>query len=104
MSLPSPAARHEGRTPVTHRRMPQWKEHNMATLTSGNSHNWDKNLYSKLEFDWADSKNPGEGTVSVIVGDAAANSYSVPQANIAVDRKSGKLTNNTSKTINYTLS
>lgn len=49
-------------------------------------------------------EEPREKTVSVIVGDDDAHSYDVPQANIAVDRKSGKLTNNTTKTINYTLS
>lgn len=75
-----------------------------GSLKSGYSHKWDKNLYTKLGFGWADSKNPGEGKVSVIVGDDAANSYPVPQANIAVDKMYGKLTNNTSKTINYTLS
>lgn len=76
----------------------------MATLKSGDSHKWEENLYTKLEFNWADPKNPGEKTVSVIIGDGIAHSYSVPQANIAVGKKSGKLTNNTTKTINYTLS
>jgi hypothetical protein len=77
-----------------------------ASLKSGDRHTWKKGLYTKLAFDWADSTNPGgkDDKVSVIIDDAAADPYSVPQANIAVDKKDGKLTNNTSKTINYTLS
>lgn len=78
----------------------------MATLKSGDSHKWEKSLYTKLAFDWADPNHPGgrDEKVSVIVGDAAAHSYTVPQNDIAVHEKSGKLTNNTKKTINYTLS
>ena len=75
----------------------------MATLSAGSSHTWDKNQYSSLSFDWADPRNPGTGKVSVKVGDSIT-PYSVPRAGIAVDRKAGKLTNNTDKTINYTLS
>lgn len=75
-------------------------------LKSGDSHKWEKNSYNKLALSWADPKNPEkDSTVSVIIGDAAAKPYPVPQAGIAVDKKkSGKLTNNTGKTINYTLS
>lgn len=77
----------------------------MADLKEGKSHKWEKNLYTTLAFDWADRKNPGgkDDKVNVSIG-KDANEYPVPQANIAVDKKDGKLTNNTSKTINYTLS
>ena len=76
----------------------------MATLASNKSHSWEKNSHTKLEFSWPDPNKPGDGKVSVKLGDAPAHSYSVPQADIAVDNKAGKLTNNTTKTINYTLS
>ena len=75
----------------------------MATLAQGSSHPWDKNKYSTLAVDWVDPVNPGTGSVSVKLGDDAAKSYSVPRAGIAVQNKAGKLTNNTDKTINYTL-
>jgi hypothetical protein len=93
--------------------MPEWKEHDMATLKSGvfhgtlksgDSHPWKKNLYTTLAFSWADATNPGDKKVTVTVGDVVAPPYTVPQSSIAVDKKSGKLTNNTGKTINYTLS
>lgn len=76
----------------------------MATLASGKEHKWKKNNYSSLSFDWADRRNPGTGKCSVKIGDAAT-SYSVPQENLGIDKKKdGKLTNNTDKTITYTLS
>ncbi len=75
----------------------------MPSLAAGKTTTWDKNQYSRLSFDWAGPA--GSGTVSVKIGEGAATSYSVPQANLAIDRtQKGKLTNNTDKTINYTLS
>lgn len=76
----------------------------MSTLKSGDSSSWDKGQFTKLELAWADQTNPGTGKVSVKLGDGAATSYSVPQADIAIDKQAGKLTNNTDKTIQYTLS
>lgn len=73
-----------------------------GTLKPNDSTSWDKNKYASLEVDWADSHNPGTGKVSVRLGDSAM-SYAVPN-NVDVDNKSGKLTNNTTKTISYTLS
>lgn len=77
----------------------------MGTLKSGTSHSWEANDgYSKLSLDWAGG-TAGTGTVSVkIPASGGATSYNVPQTNIAVNQQSGKLTNNTSKTIEYTLS
>ena len=74
-----------------------------GTLKVGASHPWKKNEYTKLSFDWADRKAPGTGTCSVKIGDAAQ-SYTVPQANLEIDNREGKLTNNTTATISYTLS
>jgi hypothetical protein len=78
----------------------------MATLNPNDPHPWmASDQFTKLSFKWADTNNPGTGTVSVIIGDAAATSYDVPQVNIQLDaKKKGKLTNNTTKTIDYTLS
>lgn len=42
--------------------------------------------------------------MSVKVGNAAATSYAPPKADINVNQQAGKLTNNTDKTITYTLS
>lgn len=78
---------------------------NQASLPINASHKWEKkDKYTKLSFDWADPKNRGDGTVSVTIGDEPSCSKSVPQANIDISNKSGKITNNTDKTINYTLS
>ena len=75
----------------------------MATLKAGASHPWKAaDKYTKLAFDWVSTA--GTGTVSVKIGDGAATSYPVPQANIAFNQEAGKLTNNTDKTIEYTLS
>jgi hypothetical protein len=73
-----------------------------GTLKSNDSTSWDKNKYSTLEVEWADAHNPGTGKVSVKLGESAM-SYAVPN-NVDVENKSGKLTNNTTKTISYTLS
>jgi hypothetical protein len=75
----------------------------MPTLAQGKSHSWDRNNYSTLAVSWPDPTNPGTGKVSVRLGDDAATSYSVPRAGIAIQQKAGKLTNNTDKTISYTL-
>lgn len=74
----------------------------MPVLKPNKTHKWDKNKVNKLSFDWSGTE--GEGTVSVLIGDGAATSYTVPQTDIAVDRKKGKLTNNTGGNIEYTLS
>jgi hypothetical protein len=74
----------------------------VGTLASGKSHLWDKNSFAKLEVSWAGPA--GTGSVSV-KQDGAATSYNVPNNNIAlVKAQAGKITNNTDKTISYTLS
>ncbi|HEV2913164.1 MAG TPA: hypothetical protein VGX92_07600 [Pyrinomonadaceae bacterium] len=75
----------------------------MPTLSSNSNTTWDKNKVKSVSFDWADKRNPGTGKVSVKLGDAAR-SYDVPQTSVAVDNQAGSLTNNTTKTISYTLS
>jgi hypothetical protein len=74
----------------------------VATLASNASHSWAARSYSTLSFDWAGTA--GSGKVSVKLGDAAATSYAPPKAGINVNQQAGKLTNNTDKTITYTLS
>jgi hypothetical protein len=76
----------------------------MKSLKVGESHSWDKGKFANLELQWADSTNPGMGTVSVKLGNGAATSFTVPQAAIDVNQQAGKLTNNTTKTIQYELS
>lgn len=71
-----------------------------GTLTAGNSHPWSARTFDHLSFDWVGTV--GSGTCSVKIGDVAT-SYSVPQADIPLDKKEGKLTNNTDKTIKYKL-
>jgi len=72
-----------------------------GTLRDGDSHPWAARTYDHLSFDWVSTV--GTGKCSVKLGDDAATSYSVPQADIAVNQKSGKLTNNSGKTIKYKL-
>jgi hypothetical protein len=72
-----------------------------GTLRAGTGHPWEaSDQYEHLSFDWAGAE--GKGTCSVKIGDQAT-SYPVPQADIGVDKKAGKLTNNTDKTISYKL-
>jgi rhizosphere induced protein len=72
-----------------------------GTLQAGKSHPWEaSDRYDHLSFDWAGGA--GNGKVSVKIDDAAT-SYTVPQADIAVNKQAGKLTNNTDKTISYKL-
>lgn len=81
-------------------------EKNMATLEKNESHPWkSKDKFTKLSFSFADSKyQPGEKEkVSVKLGDRAT-SYTVPQTALDISGQDGKITNNTEKTINYTLS
>jgi hypothetical protein len=82
----------------------QWVQTRKGTVAANQFTNWtDKDNFTKLSFDWVTPKNPGTGTVSVKIGDGVASSKSVPTANIAVNKSGGKITNNTDKTISYTL-
>jgi hypothetical protein len=74
-----------------------------GTLKPGAKHPWEKNDYSLLSFDWADPKHPGEGTCSVKIGEEPARSLTPPQHDLQVNKRAGSLTNNTTKTITYTL-
>lgn len=74
----------------------------MATLPKNASHSWaTKDNFTKLSFDWTGPA--GTGSVSVKLGDKAK-SYTPPKADIDISKQSGSLTNNTDKTITYTLS
>jgi hypothetical protein len=73
----------------------------MPTLANNGRTTWDKNQYDKVAFEY--SGVAGTGKVSVKQGDAAE-SKDVP-GSVDLDRKkAGSLTNNTGKTIEYTLS
>jgi hypothetical protein len=74
-----------------------------GTLKPNEAHSWAKGTYGSLSFNWAGVPGDINDQVSVKQGDAAV-SYTVPRQNIALDKsKDGKLTNNTIKTIAYTL-
>lgn len=75
----------------------------LGTLRPGESHPWTSSKFTRLSLRWATGVNGGDGTVGVQIGDAAETWYIVPQDNIAVNGEAGRLTNNTDKTISYTL-
>lgn len=75
----------------------------MASLSVNKTHKWNKSDgFATLSLAWANPSDPGTGSVSVKIGDIIS-SQTVPQTDIAVNKEGGKITNNTSKTINYTL-
>ena len=73
----------------------------MPTLGTNKTTTWEKNKYASLEFSYPDT--PGSGTVSV-KQDGIGRSLAVPGVTALEKNKDGSLTNNTDKTINYTLS
>lgn len=74
----------------------------MSTLAVNASHSWvAKDKFTKLSFDWTGTA--GTGSVSVKLGDKAK-PYTPPKADIDISKQAGSLTNNTDKTITYTLS
>ncbi|MBU8898837.1 hypothetical protein KRR26_24815 [Corallococcus sp. M34] len=73
-----------------------------GTLAANASTSWEKNTSTSLSFDWADPRNPGTGSCSVRIGDSAQ-SLPPPREGIDLESKAGKLTNNTTRTIRYTL-
>lgn len=70
------------------------------TLAPNKTHKWDKGAYKSLSFKWAGPA--GEGTCSVKIGEKAE-SLLPPKDGIDLNEQGGSLTNNTTKTIQYTL-
>jgi hypothetical protein len=73
----------------------------MPTLAINKTTTWEKNKYASLEFSYPGPA--GSGTVSV-KQDGIARSLAVPGTTALEKSKDGSLTNNTDKTIDYTLS
>jgi hypothetical protein len=73
----------------------------MPTLASSGRTRWDKNKYSKVEFDYPRGV-VGTGQVSV-KQDGPATSKTVPGSVDLVKSEDGSLANHTDATINYTL-
>jgi hypothetical protein len=73
-----------------------------GTLKPGKTHPWKRGQYTSLSFDWANPREPGTSSCSVRIGEEAQ-SLTPPRSNLALDKKAGALTNNTDKTITYTL-
>jgi rhizosphere induced protein len=71
-----------------------------GTLAMNKVHKWDRNQYTTLSIGWSGAA--GNGKCSVKLGDRAQ-SYNVPTQGIAIDNQAGSLTNNTDKTISYSL-
>ena len=77
----------------------------MDTLAVNKTHNWGKNTFSKITLKWSNENGTKTGSVSLTIGDNAASSKVPPALDIAIDkRETGKIVNNTSQTITYTLS
>ena len=73
----------------------------MAQLPSNKRTTWDRNLYTSLAVKWAGAE--GVGSVSV-KQEGAAVSHAPPHHFPLEKDQGGSLTNNTSKTVDYTLS
>jgi hypothetical protein len=73
----------------------------MPTLASNSRTTWEKNKHDKVEFKYSGAA--GTGKVSV-KQEGAAESKDVPGHVDLIRSQAGSLTNNTDKTIEYTLS
>jgi hypothetical protein len=74
-----------------------------GTLAVNGATSWERNLYKTLSVAWTNPSNPGTGVCNLRLGDDYS-TVTPPASGISVDKKAGKLTNNTSQTISYTLS